>query len=86
MSAGEEGSLQLVASCLTFSNCVTNLTCHSFELVSSPRYEDYEIEYDSNNVWSWLGNGFSTRDLDGRDLTKHMGLLDGLDRQIDYDV
>jgi len=55
-------------------------------MLSAPRYEDYDIEYRHGNAWYWLGNGFSTRDLDGRDLTFYMGLVDDLDKQRDYDV
>jgi hypothetical protein len=54
------------------------------ELIATPRYEDYEIEYNSTNQWSWLGNGFSTRDNDGRDITWYMGLVDGKDTQQDF--
>jgi hypothetical protein len=56
------------------------------ELIEFPRYEDYKIEYCGRNVWSWLGNGFSTRDLDGRDLTWYLGLVDGEDVQRDFEV
>ncbi|KIW81124.1 hypothetical protein Z517_04147 [Fonsecaea pedrosoi CBS 271.37] len=56
------------------------------ELLSSPRYEDYHIKYRHGNAWYWLGNGFSMRDLDGRDLTFYLGLVDGIDEQRDYDV
>lgn len=54
------------------------------ELLSVPRYEDYEIEYRHGNAWYWLGNGYSSRDTDGRDLTWYMGLVDGEDRQREY--
>lgn len=54
--------------------------------MSSPRYEDYNIQYQHDNAWYWLGNGFSMRDLDGRDLTHYLGLVDGLDEQREYDV
>ncbi|OAP58404.1 hypothetical protein AYL99_07494 [Fonsecaea erecta] len=56
------------------------------ELIATPRYEDYEIQYRNRNVWYWLGNGFSTRDLDGRDLTWYLGLVDGKDEQQYFDV
>lgn len=55
-------------------------------MLAQPRYEDYDIEYCARNMWSWLGNGFSERDLDGRDGTWYMGLVDGIDKQRDYDV
>ncbi|KAF2812378.1 FAD/NAD-P-binding domain-containing protein [Mytilinidion resinicola] len=55
-----------------------------FELVSTPRYEDYEITYHGKNMWAWLGNGFSLRDVDGRDNTWYWGQVDGLDEETDY--
>ncbi|CAK7237721.1 hypothetical protein SBRCBS47491_010100 [Sporothrix bragantina] len=54
---------------------------HFFELLKTPRYEDYEFDYLSNNQWSFLGNGFHAREFDGRDTTYWMGLLGGQDRQ-----
>ncbi|KAJ9157859.1 FAD/NAD-P-binding domain-containing protein [Pleurostoma richardsiae] len=57
---------------------------HFFELLRSPRYEDYDIKYMSNNQWEYLGNGFHMREFDGRDTTFWMGLLDGEDRQPQY--
>ena len=57
---------------------------HFFDLMSTPRYEDYEIRYQSINQWEFLGNGFSKREFDGRDTTYWMGLLDGKDCQPQY--
>jgi hypothetical protein len=57
---------------------------HFFELLGSPRYEDYDIRYMSGNQWEYLGNGFSLREFDGRDTTFWMGLLSGEDRQPQY--
>ncbi|CAH0054232.1 unnamed protein product [Clonostachys solani] len=54
---------------------------HFFDLLSQPRYEDFEIKYMSNNRWEFLGNGFSLREFDGRDTTYWMGLLDEVDEQ-----
>ncbi|ORY58429.1 uncharacterized protein BCR38DRAFT_447270 [Pseudomassariella vexata] len=31
-----------------------------------------------------MGNGFAKRETDGRDISWHMGLLDGQDRQPDF--
>lgn len=31
-------------------------------MLDEPRYEDYEIEYLSQNRFKYLGNGFSTRE------------------------
>ncbi|KAL1865924.1 hypothetical protein VTK73DRAFT_5008 [Phialemonium thermophilum] len=57
---------------------------HFFELLGTPRYEDYDIRYMSNNQWEFLGNGFHMREFDGRDTTYWMGLLGGEDRQPEY--
>ena len=54
---------------------------HFFDLLAQPRYEDYDIQYRSGNQWSFLGNGFSMREFDGRDTTYWMGLLNGVDQQ-----
>lgn len=37
-----------------------------FDLMETPNYEDYEIEYWSKNRWGWLGNGFTTTEFDGK--------------------
>jgi hypothetical protein len=57
---------------------------HFFDVLQSPRYEDYDIKYRCDNQWEFLGNGFSVREFDGRDTTFYMGLLDGQDRQPEY--
>ena len=57
---------------------------HFMQLLENPRYEDYEIEYlDPKNMFSFLGNGFATREFDGRDITNYLGLLE---RQEDKDL
>jgi hypothetical protein len=56
-----------------------------FHLLERPRYEDFEIEYWDDNRFAFLGNGFDTREFDGRDITNYLGLLDGEDVQPDYD-
>jgi len=56
------------------------------ELISHPRYEDYDIKYLSRNRWHWLGNGFTQRDVNGQDITFFWGLVDDVDKQRDYDV
>lgn len=56
------------------------------ELISSLRPEDFDITYRSTNRWNWLGNGFTQRDVNGKDITWYMGLVDGLDKQRDYVV
>jgi hypothetical protein len=56
------------------------------ELIEHPRYEDYDMEYKSENRWAFLGNGFSTRDYDGRDVTWFWGLVDGKDKSEEYEL
>ncbi|KAK5059907.1 hypothetical protein LTR84_009790 [Exophiala bonariae] len=57
------------------------------DLLKNPRFEDYEIEYcNSYNMFDFLGNGFSVREFDGRDLSYYLGLLDNEDRQIDLEA
>lgn len=43
-----------------------------FDLLREPRYEDYEIEYWSQNRFGYLGNGFSTEEFDASDLTYYL--------------
>lgn len=56
------------------------------ELISSLRPEDFDITYQSTNRWNFLGNGFTQRDVNGKDITWYMGLVDGIDKQRDYVV
>lgn len=55
-------------------------------LMAKPRLQDYDFEYRSLNMWNWLGNGASTRDYDGGDLTWYLGVTDDQDRQTTYDT
>ncbi|CZT14616.1 related to monooxigenase [Ramularia collo-cygni] len=48
---------------------------HYLTVLEKPRYEHFDIEYKTDNSFSFLGDGFCTRELDGRDLTWYMGLL-----------
>ncbi|POR32493.1 Uncharacterized protein TPAR_07277 [Tolypocladium paradoxum] len=48
------------------------------DLVSSPRFEDYDIEYWSMNKFSFLGNGFSTLEYDGGDIAWYLGTRSSL--------
>lgn len=57
---------------------------HFFENMKTPRWEDYEIKYEKKNRFWYLGNGFSEREFDGRDLSWYLGLLDGKDEQPEY--
>jgi len=56
----------------------------SMELIDTPRYEDYEIKYHSINRWAFLGNGWSVRDYNGRDITWFWGLVDNEDKKQEY--
>ncbi|KAH6643680.1 hypothetical protein C7974DRAFT_407401 [Boeremia exigua] len=60
---------------------------HFLKMMERPRFEDYEIEYRSENMFAFLGNGFEVREFDGRDITNYLGCLDddGRDVQPDYD-
>ncbi|KAL1646589.1 hypothetical protein SLS58_003175 [Diplodia intermedia] len=57
---------------------------HFLELMRAPRYEDFDIEYWSENRFAFLGNGFEVRERDGRDITYYLGLLGDEDRQPVY--
>ncbi|EGC46868.1 flavin-binding monooxygenase [Histoplasma capsulatum var. duboisii H88] len=43
-----------------------------FDILKEPKYEDYEIEYWSKNRWAFLGNGFTTEEFDGSDMSKYL--------------
>ncbi|KAF9631097.1 putative flavin-binding monooxygenase protein [Lasiodiplodia theobromae] len=49
---------------------------HFFESMKAPRWEDYELKYADRNRFYYLGNGFAAREVDGRDITWYLGLLD----------
>lgn len=50
---------------------------HFLHLLKEVRWEDYEIErWDKGNRFAFLGNGFDTRESDGRDVTDYLGGLD----------
>ena len=55
---------------------------HFFENMLKPRWEDYKIKNVNKNRFHYLGNGFSAREFDGRDLSWYLGLLDGKDEQV----
>ncbi|KAF1957951.1 FAD/NAD(P)-binding domain-containing protein [Byssothecium circinans] len=60
---------------------------HFLEMMQAVRWEDYELEYWSSNIFEFLGNGFEKREFDGRDITNYLGCLDdkGRDLQPSYD-
>ncbi|KAK2799965.1 hypothetical protein FQN51_006394 [Onygenales sp. PD_10] len=43
-----------------------------FDMLAEPRFEDYEIEYWSKNRWGFMGNGFTTGEFDGDDISKYL--------------
>jgi hypothetical protein len=43
------------------------------------------MEYWDENRFAFLGNGFDTREFDGRDITNYLGLLGEEDKQPEYD-
>ncbi|KEF51123.1 uncharacterized protein A1O9_12846 [Exophiala aquamarina CBS 119918] len=57
-----------------------------FMEVMKPRFEDFELQYESDNRFYYLGNGFASREFDGRDPTWYLGLINGQDKQPDYSV
>ncbi|EXJ65479.1 hypothetical protein A1O7_01820 [Cladophialophora yegresii CBS 114405] len=44
---------------------------HYLEVISTPRFEDFDIEYISGNRWGWLGNGFVLIEFGG-DITYYL--------------
>ncbi|KIK70801.1 hypothetical protein GYMLUDRAFT_184786 [Collybiopsis luxurians FD-317 M1] len=55
------------------------------EILTNPRWEDWDYEYGyAGNRFGYFGNGFTMREVDGRDTTFYYGLLDGKDEQPDY--
>lgn len=55
--------------------------------MESPRFEDYEFEYMSKlNPLEFMGNGFALREVDGRDLSYYLGLVDGEDKMLDTEI
>ncbi|KAI4752869.1 FAD/NAD(P)-binding domain-containing protein [Aureobasidium sp. EXF-3400] len=47
-------------------------TLHCIEALRSPRWEDFDCEYDEENQMTWLGNGWSTNQIEGRDLAYYL--------------
>ncbi|KAF2759074.1 FAD/NAD(P)-binding domain-containing protein [Pseudovirgaria hyperparasitica] len=59
---------------------------HFLHMMKDVRYEDYEIDYWDENRFAFMGNGFDTREFDGRDITNYLGILndEGKDVQPEY--
>jgi hypothetical protein len=49
---------------------------HFLKVMEGVRWEDWEIEYENENCFAFLGNGFEVRESDGRDITNYLGNLD----------
>ena len=45
---------------------------HYFDVLSTPKFEDFDIEYESGNRLGWLGNGFSTVEYGGGDVSYYL--------------
>lgn len=41
---------------------------HWFHMLDDPRYEDFEYTYLTDNIFQYLGNGFSTKEGPGKDI------------------
>jgi len=48
---------------------------HFIEMLREPRYEDYDYVLETNNRFSYMGNGLALREFDGSDLSHYMGFL-----------
>ena len=55
---------------------------HYLDVLAAPKFEDYDIEYIGGNRWGWLGNGFSTIEFNGGDVTHYLGEETEEDRQV----
>ncbi|KAI8935358.1 hypothetical protein NX059_007942 [Plenodomus lindquistii] len=45
---------------------------HYFEIIGSPRWEDYEIKYRNQNRFAFFGNGRTKRQIEGGDLAYYL--------------
>ncbi|CAM1502663.1 Fc.00g074390.m01.CDS01 [Cosmosporella sp. VM-42] len=57
---------------------------HFFDIMATPRWEDYHLTRACRNRFFYFGNGFAERECDGHDLSWYLGLLDGEDKQPQY--
>jgi hypothetical protein len=48
-----------------------------FDLLSTPRFEDYKISYWSDNPFQFLGNGFAVVEFNGGDISHYLGSSSG---------
>lgn len=61
--------------------CWPGSRVHYLTMLQKPRFEDFDLQYISENRFNFLGNGFDVREFDGRDITWYYGLLNGEDKQ-----
>lgn len=54
------------------------------ETIKNVRWEDYKLKTENRNRFSYFGNGFAARELDGRDMSYYLGLFDGKDEEPSY--
>lgn len=48
---------------------------HYSEVIETPRYEDFDIEYRNGNMWAHLGMGYAVRNVkEGSDLSPYLAL------------
>ncbi|KAL9618208.1 MAG: hypothetical protein Q9160_007042 [Pyrenula sp. 1 TL-2023] len=47
---------------------------HYMEAINDPRYEDYDYEHQSNNMWNYLGNGWTQLETKDREIEDEMDL------------
>lgn len=57
---------------------------HFFEAMRGVRWEDFEVKTVERNRFAYLGDGFTVREYDGRDLSWYLGSLDGMDVQPEF--
>jgi hypothetical protein len=43
-----------------------------FDHLRAPKFEDYEIVYESGNRWGYLGNGFTVEEFNGSDIAYYL--------------
>ncbi|WVR07069.1 hypothetical protein IAU60_004108 [Kwoniella sp. DSM 27419] len=52
---------------------------HFFSMLMDPRYEDFKYTYWNKNRFAYLGNGYTLREIEGRNDTWYLQYADGLD-------
>ena len=45
---------------------------HFLEMMDEPRWEDWEIKYNTGNRFSYMGNGKTEREMNGGDLSWYL--------------